>query len=318
MAQRRNWSDLRLGVIVALAIAGSAAAILVFARVGSLHGATFPLYVLTDEARGVIRGTEVWLDGQKVGLVEDIDFIPPTRTDVRGVVMRLDVLESARSHIRLDSRSDVRSGGSLISSPVLSLRTGTPLARAVVDGDTLRAVARPNFELAASRMATAAQSLPVILGNLKVLATQMRSTNGTAGALRVDGMGHFRDAAAVVRTLGTLTAPDRGSFGPLVRAAHPLGDRARAALALTDSVRTLIASGRGSLGRLRRDSTLMTNVAAARAELDTLRARAADPSGSIGRFRADSAVVDAIADARRQLDSLITDMRKRPPRYVVF
>jgi hypothetical protein len=62
----------------------------------------------------------------------------------------------------------------------------------------------------------------------------------------------------------------------------------------------------------------MTNVAAARAELDTLRARAADPSGSIGRFRADSAVVDAIADARRQLDSLITDMRKRPLRYVVF
>jgi phospholipid/cholesterol/gamma-HCH transport system substrate-binding protein len=319
MPRRRHWSDLRTGLIAAAAILATAVAILVYARVGSLHGKTFWLYVVTEEARGVIRGTDVWLDGQRVGRVENIGFIPPTRTDVRGVVMQLKVLESARTHVRLDSRADVRSGGSLISSPVLSLRSGTMAARPVVSGDTLRARAQTDFENAASRLAVASRGLPEILANVKTLSTSMKTTEGTVGAFAIEGM----DQARVVmmrsgRLMTSLTSPRHGSLAAFMGGTRPLADQLLVTLARTDSIRTLLAGGAGRLGRFRRDSTLLGAIASTRAELDTLRARAAGTTGSVGRFRNDSAVFDAIADARRQLDSLFIDLRKRPLRYIAF
>src|ERR1700743_2494979 len=100
MAQRSTWKDLTVGIIAFFAVVGLAAGILIFGRVGSLHGKTDQIYVTTDDARGVIRGTEVWLNGQKVGLVRDVQFRSPAMPRSERLLLVLQIIDRVRTNIR--------------------------------------------------------------------------------------------------------------------------------------------------------------------------------------------------------------------------
>jgi hypothetical protein len=94
--------------------------------------------------------------------------------------------------------------------------------------------------------------------------------------------------------------------------------RAARAMAQVDSIRALLASDQHSLGRFRRDSSLVRDVGQLRTEMQRLQALAADPNGTIGRVRADSAITRGIHRDLVALDSLFADIKKHPQRYVAF
>jgi hypothetical protein len=65
MPRQHHWRELTGGMIAAAVIAALTIAVLMFARVGGLHGKKVTLYVVTREAPGVLAGTDVWLAGKK-------------------------------------------------------------------------------------------------------------------------------------------------------------------------------------------------------------------------------------------------------------
>jgi hypothetical protein len=109
-----------------------------------------------------------------------------------------------------------------------------------------------------------------------------------------------------------------GTIGLALGARTSILDQAHRAMARADSVRALLASNNTSLGRFRRDSTLMRNVADIRNELDIVRARMASPTGTLGRARADSALFQAIAGTQREMTLIMADIKRRPLRYIHF
>jgi ABC-type transporter Mla subunit MlaD len=318
MARRIYWNNLRLGLLASAAVVGLAAAILTFARVGSLHGKTFHLFLTTAEARGVIRGTEVWLDGQKVGLVTKMDFGPPSGDTLNRVVMSLDVLAKVRENIRLDSRTDIRSGGSLISSPVIFLGTGTARARAVREGDTLHSRGPVDFEATSSDVARGTRELPAIILGVKRIADQLQGPKGSAGAFIAEGAPPIRKTGASVSRLMTRLSTSRGSLALMLGGASSFAARTHAALSVADSIRALLASPSTSLGRFRRDSTLLRDLGAARDELATLRALADSGDGTIGRFRRDDALRQSLDSVFHETNALFADVKKHPLRYIAF
>src|SRR5215217_6831507 len=169
MARHPRWKELSIGIIATCGVIIVALVILVYGRVGILHGSKFTLYVTTDAARGVIRGTEVWLDGQKVGVVKGVAFQEPTAPPSARLVLILSMLESSRSRVRQDSRVQVRSGGSIIGDRVVYLNSGTAARPAVSDGDTVRAVEQADIEGVTSDAAFASRELPGIIENVKLL-----------------------------------------------------------------------------------------------------------------------------------------------------
>jgi hypothetical protein len=94
--------------------------------------------------------------------------------------------------------------------------------------------------------------------------------------------------------------------------------RARHAMALADSIRALVASSDGSLGRLRRDSTLLRTVAEVQRELTRVQAALVEPRGTAGRAVHDTVLVQQIAATRAELDALAADVRRNPLRYLNF
>ena len=90
------------------------------------------------------------------------------------------------------------------------------------------------------------------------------------------------------------------------------------ALARVDSIRMLLASPDGNLGRFRRDSTLPRTIAAVRDELSALQTRMDSSTGTLDRFARDSALIRAVAAARQEMTLLFADVKRRPLRYIAF
>lgn len=316
MARGLSWSDVRGGLIATLIIVLASAAILKFSRVGALHGDTLHLYALVNEARGVTPGSEVWLSGQKIGKIVSIDFRPPsTDTSVR-IVIRMQVLSAYQPAVHHDAIAQIQAGGTAIGAPVMYLTPGTVRAREIRDGDTLRAHPQADVEGAGAQISQATQEIPVILNNVRVLMAQLQTTSGTLGAF-ANGPGFGELGTLQVRAgriANRLTGG--GTAGLVVRGG--LTTRANRVMARADSVRALLSSSNTSLGRFRRDSTMMRDVADIQNELSVLRAQLQAPSGTAGRLLGDSALVKEVANAEREMTLLVADIKKHPTRYISF
>jgi hypothetical protein len=319
MARRTRWTELSIGLVATAAIIAASLVILVWGRVGVLHGDKFTLFVLTDAARGVIRGTEVWLDGQKVGVVKGVQFQSPAAPPKERLLLTLSLLESARSHVRHDSRVQIRSGGSIIGDRVVYLSSGTLAQAAIGDRDTVYAREQADVEGMTSDAALAAGELPGILENVKLLGAQLQTAKGTLGAL---GVQDSRVSPALLQErAGRLMGRFSNSHGTVSLALNgreALSQRASMAMARVDSIRTLVTSNEHSLGRFRRDSTLVTEIGLIRNELAEVQRLAASPNGTIGRARSDSVIIRNIHLDLAAVDSLFADIKKHPLRYIVF
>jgi hypothetical protein len=89
-------------------------------------------------------------------------------------------------------------------------------------------------------------------------------------------------------------------------------------MARADSIRALLASDKTSLGRFRKDSTLLREVADVRNELDIVRARLTSPTGTLGRAHTDSALFAGVFSAQREMTLIMADVHRRPLRYIHF
>jgi len=315
MARRLSWSDVRGGLIASAVIIVAAFAILRFSRVGALHGDTFMLYATVGDATGVTKGSEVWLSGQKIGKVTNIEFRSPQSSDtLHRVAIEMEVLSQYSDALRHDAVGQIRSGGSFIGPAVVYLTPGTPAGAPIQPGDTVRIKSAPDFGRATTQVGAAAQEFPAIMSNVQVLRAELQTTRGTMGAfINGPAMGELgRARIRVGRLRGQLRG--EGTVGKVM--SGDLAVRAQGVMARADSVRTLVSSGNTSLGRFRRDSTLLTNVGDIQQQLTQLRSQLDSPDGTVGRFGRDSAIVLQVAEAQHQMTLLFADIKKHPLRYL--
>lgn len=317
MARRLEWSDVRGGLVACLVLVVAAIAILKYSRVGALRGDTFPLHAAVGDASGLMKGSEVWLSGQKVGKITDIHFRSPRSSDtLHRVAIDMEIQSKYSGAIHTDAVGQIRPGGSFIGPSVVYLTPGTTRGAPIAAGDTVRMREAPDFGRATSQLQSAAQELPAIVGNVTVLRAQLDSTRGTMGAV-MHGTALDRVQGIRVRASQLATSlRSRGTAGHVIQG--DLTDRARRVMARADSVRSLVGSPNTSLGRFRRDSTLLTNVSDIRAELGRLREEMNSPDGTVGRFSRDSAITLQLAESQRQMTLLFADIKKHPMRYLSF
>jgi hypothetical protein len=315
MARRLSWSDVRGGIIACLVIAAVAFGIIKFMRVGTLHGDTFSMYAVVSEARGVMQGSEVWLGGQKIGKITRIQFLPLSADSTRRILISMEVLEEHRHALRRDAVAQIRAGGSVIGPPVVYLSAGSPHAAPLRPNDTVRTLVQADIEGSTTQFGEAAREFPIIMANVSVLRSQLQASQGTMGALmHGPGMGELEKARVQAsRLVGHITGRG-GSIGPIMNG--EVTNRAGHVMARVDSVRALLSSGQGSLGRLRRDSTLMAEVDDIRNELTLVRASLDDTRGTLGRARTDSALTTALGQAQHEMSLLFADIKKNPRRYI--
>lgn len=316
MPARLSWRNLLPGLVAFAVLLGIGVGVVMFAGVGQVRGEKVRLYVLTDQARGIMRGSDVWLAGQKIGTVEEIGFKAPGTDSGGRVVIAVDVRKSQAEQIRRDSRVQVRAGANVIGPIVLYFEAGTPQSPALRSGDTLRATQQSDVAVATTKLGEATKELGPLMADARLVMARVRDPRGTLGAaMRERGGGQVARLRANLSRLM--------SHNQLVSNGAPSGASvvmagARGALARADSIQALLRSPTSSFGRFRRDSTLMQTVGSVRDELAALRVQLDSADGTIGRLASDSAITRSVANAQREMARLFEDIRKRPMRYVNF
>ena len=320
MAQNRlTWRRALPGLLIIATMFTLAMMILFGARVGSLRGDKYRLYALSNEARGVIKNTEVWIDGKKAGAVTDIRFRPPTADTSERILLVLDVLEKHQELIRGDSRVMIRSGGRLISSPVIFITTGTVATPMLAERDTLHPGRQSDMETLTSELALAARQAAPVFRDLKILAAMLGRSRERLREVRTDqGEPAIRAVGRDVKKLSR-SASRGGTFSAIIKDDSLLMERARRSISRVDSVMASIKRPDGTIGRFAgSDSALTRQLGSLRNEMSIVRARLQSAEGTMGRWARDSAITWQMQRRERAMAELIKDIKKDPARYVAF
>jgi hypothetical protein len=316
MPRQIHWRELTIGIIAVAVIAVLTLATLVFARVGALHGKKVTLYVVTDDATGVQSGTEVWLGGQKQGVVKEVSFRPASSDTLERLLIRTEFLESALPNVRRSSWASIRPGNSLIGLAVVYITVGSTKSPQLHEGDTVRSRFSSHVADLVTDIRTIMPQVSALTASVKELNAKTKSTNGTVGNMRAHG---FPKMPEVIERMSRLTEKSTSGNGTVGLASRThLMVRASRAMAAADSIRTLVSTNKGSLGRFRRDTTLATKAKGVLAELDKLSAFAASPAGALEATHPDSSLTRELSRTRLLLAELIRDLKKHPLRYIAF
>jgi len=316
MASKLSWSDLKVGIVSVITIVAIVVSILVFARVGALHGDTATIYIVTSNASGVLPGTEVWLAGQKVGRVKVIRFRPVTSDTTQRLAIQTDILANRMELLRRDSYADIRPGGNLIGSEVIYLSAGTTGAAALRNGDTLATRLTNTMTATAEVVDTLGSALNRLADSTRRMLAQFSDPSGSLGAFRSHGIGQLNSVSAIASSIHARATRGNGSIGLAYRGR--VAERIGRVFAQKDSIMLLLSSGNGNVGRFRKDSTLPRKIASVHASLDSLRALLSNPHGDAARFRNDTTLRSEVARAKIQLDSLMKDVKAHKMRYISF
>ncbi len=316
MPRQLHWTELTGGIIATALIAGLIVVIFLFARVGALHGKKVTLYVLTDDATGVLSGTEVWLGGKKAGTVKAVSFRAPSADTLERLVIKSEVLMEALPNVRRDSHASIRPGGSMIGAIVVYISPGTAASAQLHDGDTVHVQHHSKIANLTTDVGRIGPSFSELAAVVKGLTTKTSQPVGTLGNFRSRGIAHLPDVSAQMSRIAAKASSGNGTLA--LSARNDLSARASHAMAAADSIRALMSSNKGSIGRFRRDSTLATKARKVLAEVDTLRALLSNPMGSIAAAHSDSALARQLARTQSLLDSLILDATKHKGRYINF
>lgn len=318
MPRSLAWRDLVPGAAVLSVIVVSTGATLKYAQIGRLSGDTVRFYTAFTTARNVMGGTEVWINGRKVGRVEAVRFAPPSTDTTQRVVVELEVLDKYRAQIRENSAARLRTGARLMGATVVYISAGTSESPVLAANDTIPGVSGGEMQTMVTGFGEAARQFPEIVANVKVLSSSLSSTRGTIGALTtLDAPARFEALVANASRFTDRATGGKGSLGLLMGRGAVI-ERAKAAAAQADSLRALLASEQTSFGRFRRDSTLLRAVAAVRDELSITRALLSAQGGTLGRFGQDSILAVQTAERERLMAELFADIKRRPFRYIAF
>lgn len=317
MTRRLRWRSLVPGLLAIAAVGAVVGAILKYARIGALRGDSYQLYAYTNEARGIRETSDVWLAGQRVGVVDDIEFRPVATDTLKRIRLTLKILERHQSLIRRDSYAQIRSGGRLLGEPVVYITMGTDRYGTLEPGDVLDSREQADAENIASEIALASREFPEIARNAKQLLEQMRVL-----AARLDGVGVDEPGVALRvvsrRAQGLRSSSrDTGSVALFLADSLALSARLGRIMSRTDSLGERLRETGSTFHRFSSDSSLGREIADLRNEVSIVRALMTESRGTAGRLIFDEAIPRQLEVVERELGELMEDLRRNPSRYLV-
>ncbi|WP_276134118.1 MlaD family protein [Polluticoccus soli] len=138
---------------------------------------TITVSAVFADVKGLLKGSNIWLSGIKIGTVKRIEF---TGYGLAKVEMRID--EDSRRYISKDARAKISTDG-VIGNPIVVIYGGTPNTPTVVDKDTLQTETGLSRGQMMNTLEESNQNLSVITSDFKTISRRLVAGEGTAGKL---------------------------------------------------------------------------------------------------------------------------------------
>ncbi len=339
-----TYAELRVGVVIFVALIVAMAATIYITREGGLpfFGGQYTAYSYLRDVNGLKAGAPIHLSGVEVGSVRNVEFASPGAPAPVKVTMNLRTDVQAR--ITTNSLVTVGSLG-VLGEKMLDVDPGPAggvpipdegIVPGEAEGDPIKGIITD-----ASRT----------MKDIRDLAHELQEGQGTLGSLLKKEDIHDQLSALISKAEEVFGALDRmeGTFGKLIhdpavydnlnhltidmRALMARIDRGEGTLgrlvnddsmgkSISDATSNLarvtdrINRGDGTLGALVRERELYDRLDALTSNIASITARLDKGDGTAGQLLHDRALYDNLNKTATELQGLIGDIRKDPKKYL--
>ncbi len=299
-----RWSQLKVGVLVILAIAALTALIsLMSGSTGGLFTRRIVVHSYFDNASGLKPGAPVNLQGVTIGTVQKILIVPQRKLTPVEVIMKVGL--KYKDGLHRDSLASLSTAGVLGDTFVdidSSHATGPPLK----NGDELATTQSPSIaDLIKSSQGTV-QQVNLILAKVNALADTLGTTKGTAGRLLNDpalynnAVGTLKQAQDIITEINQ----GKGTLGKLIKD-QTLYNHANETIARLQNIVEQVDAGQGTVGKLVKDPALYNNVNQTAQNANNLIAQINNGKGTLGLLAKDEAFRNKVNLTVANLQSIL-------------
>jgi len=302
--QEVQWSQLKVGVLVLVALVALAALIfLMSGSTGGIFSRKITLLSYFENSAGLKNGAPVNLEGVTIGTVTDIKIVPARKLTPVEVTMKIG--NRYRDAVHTDSTSSLETIG-VLGDTVADINSKTATGPVVQNNAELKTNETPNLSDVIKSSQGTIEQLNTILAKVDHLADSLNSTKGSIGEL-INNPDLYNKAVATLNQLSQLVdtvANGKGSIGKLV-ADDTLYNRIDDIVAKLDKMSTELDEGKGTVGKLLKDETLANNLSQSVANADKLLADINAGKGGLGMIAKDPQFAAKLRDTVDKLDSVL-------------
>jgi ABC-type transport system involved in resistance to organic solvents, periplasmic component len=310
-----TWDQLKVGVLILVALIIIGVAILKLGDAGNLFGKRYRLEAYVASATGMRIGGPVTIAGQLAGSIKDIKFLPIDTDTTRNLELIVEVNSALREQVRKDSRARIKTMG-LLGDKVFDITVGTPKYRALHEGDTLPIAPSVDYEAVVQQASAAINEVVRLTQDLSKVTSSINRGEGTLGQLVTNRQLYDQLNSTLSRTSSLMARLEnpRGTIGRLLDDPQLYYSLNRT-LASTDTLISQINSGRGSVGKLLHDDTLYVHLVSVVSRADSLMNTLASGKGTIKKLFTDQQLYDQLVKTVTELNNVLVEVRRDPRRY---
>jgi phospholipid/cholesterol/gamma-HCH transport system substrate-binding protein len=305
--QQVQWSQLKVGVLVLVALSALTALIfLMSGNTGGFFTGRITVKSYFEDSAGLKIGAPVNLDGVTIGSVKSIKIAPEHKLTPVEVIMKIS--KRYQPLVRIDAKSSLETIG-VLGDTVVNINGKFATGPPIQDGGQLQTTETPNLTDVIKSSQGTIEQLNVILAKVNDLVDSLNSGKGSIGKL-INDPSLYNKALNTLNQLQTLVndvGNGKGSLGKLI-ADDTLYNRANDAVAHLQHMSAEMDSGQGTLGKFIKDPTLYNDLEKSTKNLNEMLAQINSGKGALGMMTRDQAFANKLNNTVTQLNSLLTQI----------
>ena len=284
-------------------------------QAANLFTSRYALVTFFPNANGLREGGAVALNGQQVGTVKKIEFLPVDADTTRNLKVTIEIDEQVREQVREDSKARVRTMG-LLGDKMVDITSGTPRYAVLPPGDTVQTAHALDYEQVIAQAATAVDDMVALTHDLREITGGIVRGDGTVGQLMTNRALYDEMTGTVTKMNAMLTRLQNphGSFARFLDDPR-FYDRTVAMLGALDSLLTQINSKEGSIGLMLRDTSMYYSLKGMTASGDSLLKALTQGDGFAAKMLRDDQLYDKLNKTLTDANAMLADMRQNPRKY---
>lgn len=302
-----QWSQLRVGTLVLVAIAVLVATIFLLSRSsGGLFAPKITFRSYFNNAAGLKNGAPVTLEGVTIGNVIRIRIVQQRNPTPVEVTMR--VGEDYLHDLHTDSTATIAQAG-VLGDSYIDIDSTQATGPQPANHAELRSTEAPTIQSVISTSQGGIEQITVLIKKAQILLDSLNSTKGTIGALINDPAFNAK-VNRIVTNIETLTASishGQGTLGKLVMD-DTLYNNANSTVGHLNNVTAQLDQGKGTVGKLLKDDALYNNLNETTANLNHLVTDINAGKGSLGKLSKDPEFARKLDDTVTRLDSILRNI----------
>lgn len=314
-----RWSQVKTGLFILVAILLFCGGVLMMGDKTKMFVQKDTLSVIMPDVAGLKIGAPVWLAGVDVGLVTDIDFKDPEKSNEVEVTLQID--RNALKKIGADSRVTIKTRG-LMGEKYVDITPSLSYAEAplkVIRGQSV------------VKLDDVMQKAGGAFDRFNSIMEKVDKGEGTLGKLTTDKKlyDNLASLSLELKVLADTIYRGEGTLGKLVRD-RELYDKMvkladESALAADDmrDLKKIMTSKDNTIGKLLSDDelytkgvSLITRAESAVKSFEDVAVKMQTADGTAGKLLNDREAYDKLVTMLDSVDALIKDIKANPKRYV--